>query len=123
MAVSARPWTVADVSADRSVRPGAVRHPAGRAAEAARRRCAGRVRDARASARATSIHQKGNIDMENKQTLFAFKLASKDNGQPQAEAQWKAQDGVSAAGCTDYRFPGNVRYPHSLYGADRGVYC
>ena len=61
--------------------------------------------------------------MENKQTLFAFKLATKDNDQLQADTQWKAQEGVAAAGCTDYRFPGNVRYPHATLGADRGVYC
>lgn len=61
--------------------------------------------------------------MENKQTLFAFKLATKDNAQPQADAQWKAQEGVAVAGCTDYRFPGNLRYAHATLGADRGVYC
>lgn len=61
--------------------------------------------------------------MENKQSLFAFKLASQDNAKTQTETQWKAHDGVAAAGCTDYRFPGNLRYQSPTLGADRGIYC
>lgn len=63
--------------------------------------------------------------METKQKLFAFKLASKEDvKQAQADTQgkWKAQDGVAVAGCTDYRFPGNLRYGKGT-GSDNGVYC
>lgn len=64
--------------------------------------------------------------MDSKQKLFAFKLAAKEDAKQQnieSQGKWKAQEGVAAAGCTDYRFPGNVRYPHATMGADRGVYC
>ncbi len=63
--------------------------------------------------------------METKQKLFAFKLAAKEEAkQDQVESQgkWKAQDGVAVAGCTDFRFPGNLRYTSSA-GTDRGAYC
>ena len=63
--------------------------------------------------------------METKQKLFAFKLAAKveakqDMAEPQGK--WKAQDGIAVAGCTDYLFPGNLRYGHGT-GRDNGVYC
>lgn len=62
--------------------------------------------------------------METKQKLFAFKLAAKEDAKKEADAdlQWKARDGVAVAGCTDYRFPGNLRYD-GAQGADRGIYC
>ena len=63
--------------------------------------------------------------METKQKLFAFKLAAKvEAKQDKAELQgkWKAQDGVAVAGCTDYLFPGNLRYGRGT-GRDNGVYC
>lgn len=62
--------------------------------------------------------------MESNEKLFAFKVASKEQEvDAKEEGKWVAREGVAAAGCTDYRFPGNVRYPHATYGADRGVYC
>ena len=62
--------------------------------------------------------------METKQKLFAFKLAAKEDAKKEAgkaDAQWKGRDGDAVAGCTDYRFPGNLRYTGAT--ADRGVYC
>ncbi len=63
--------------------------------------------------------------MKSKETLFAFKVASKEQkvDSQKNEGKWVAREGVAAAGCTDFRFPGNVRYPHATYGVDRGVYC
>ena len=61
--------------------------------------------------------------MEVKEKLFAFKVAAKETESRKEEEKWVAREGVAAAGCTDYKFPGNVRYPHQTYGADRGVYC
>lgn len=61
--------------------------------------------------------------MEIKEKLFAFKVAAKEAESQKTDEKWKAREGVAAAGCTDYKFPGNVRYPHATYGADRGVYC
>jgi hypothetical protein len=60
--------------------------------------------------------------MENKSKLFAFKLASKNDAKQntQVEAKdgkWAARNGAAVAGCTDYRFVGNLRY------SDNGVYC
>ncbi len=63
--------------------------------------------------------------MESNEKLFAFKVASKEQDveSQKNDGKWVAREGVAAAGCTDFRFPGNVRYPHATYGADRGVYC
>ena len=63
--------------------------------------------------------------MESKEKLFAFKVVTKNQevDSKKNEGKWVAREGVAAAGCTDYRFPGNVRYPSATYGADRGVYC
>lgn len=63
--------------------------------------------------------------MASNEKLFAFKVASKEQevGSEGDDGKWAAREGVSAAGCTDYRFPGNVRYPHPSLGTDRGVYC
>lgn len=52
-------------------------------------------------------------DVMEKKT-FAFKLAEKS---PRDTGKWKARDGVAVAGCTDFRFPNNLRY------SDNGVYC
>lgn len=65
--------------------------------------------------------------MEKRQALFAFRLADATR-EPQPDRQspdpkWKAQEGVAAAGCTDYRFPGNVRAYSQVFGNDRGLYC
>lgn len=63
--------------------------------------------------------------MDSQEKLFAFKVASKEQkaDSRKAEEKWVARDGVAAAGCTNYKFPGNLRYPHSSFGADQGVYC
>jgi hypothetical protein len=64
--------------------------------------------------------------MDTKQALFAFKLAAKVDAKQTAlssQSKWKAQDGVALAGCTDYRFPGNVRAYSQIFGNDRGIYC
>lgn len=60
--------------------------------------------------------------MEKK--TFAFKLVEKtqENANEKASKKWAARDGVSVAGCTDYLFPGNLRY-ESRFSADNGVYC
>lgn len=61
--------------------------------------------------------------MESKQKLFAFKLADKQQKKDQAdELKWKARDGVAVAGCSDYMWPGNLRYVGS-HGGDDGMYC
>lgn len=63
--------------------------------------------------------------METKQKLFAFKLAAKEDAKQEQvkDAQWKGRDGVAIAGCTDYKWPGNLRYTAPGGAADRGVYC
>ena len=70
--------------------------------------------------------------MDKRQTLFAFRLADTtrdpppDRHSPRVHAhdpQWKARDGIAAAGCTDYRFPGNLRAWSQVLGNDRGLYC
>lgn len=70
--------------------------------------------------------------MDKRQTLFAFRLAqsvceaSTEHDAHEAripDIQWKARDGVAVAGCTDYRFPGNLRAYSQVLGNDRGLYC
>lgn len=64
--------------------------------------------------------------MDTRQTLFAFKLAAKVDAKQASlpsQIKWKAQDGVALAGCTDYRFSGNVRAYSQILGNDRGIYC
>ncbi|MBL8263857.1 MAG: hypothetical protein JNM58_15675 [Xanthomonadaceae bacterium] len=70
--------------------------------------------------------------MDKQHTLFAFRLAESASepvpGGTELDAhvpstQWKAHDGVAAAGCTDYRFPGNLRAYSQVLGNDRGLYC
>lgn len=63
--------------------------------------------------------------MEKNHTLFAFKLASKEDAAVrQAEAgkpKWQPRDGVSIAGCTrSGRF--NLR-AWGMLGADTGLSC
>lgn len=60
--------------------------------------------------------------MNKQQKLFAFKLAEKETARKAPDVQanpgkWQARDGAAVAGCTDFRFPGNLRY------SDNGVYC
>ena len=64
--------------------------------------------------------------METKQKLFAFKLAAKEDTRQagiESQGKWKAQEGVAVAGCTDYRFPGNLRYDSVTGNRDTGIYC
>ena len=61
--------------------------------------------------------------MENKQKLFAFKVVAKEQASKKVDAKWAARDGVAAAGCTDPRNLGLVRYPSRWGGVDSGVYC
>lgn len=61
--------------------------------------------------------------MEAKEKLFAFKVVATEAESRKDEEKWVAREGVAAAGCTDYKFPGNLRYASPIYGADRGVYC
>ena len=60
--------------------------------------------------------------MENNSKLFAFKLASKndvkqDTRVESSERKWAARNSAAVAGCTDFRFVGNLRY------SDNGIYC
>lgn len=65
--------------------------------------------------------------MDKQQVLFAFRLADATRearlDHRASDPKWKAQDGVAVAGCTDYRFPGNVRSYSQIFGNDRGLYC
>lgn len=63
--------------------------------------------------------------MQNQQqsTLFAFKLAEKQQQDTKPAQQWKVRDGVSVAGCTDpVPDSGLVRYS-TTRAVDGGVYC
>ncbi len=65
----------------------------------------------------------GEIAMKNNQKLFAFKLAEQvQKDKTSKVTPWKARDGVSVAGCTDYLWPGNLRYSAG-FGSDNGVFC
>jgi hypothetical protein len=56
--------------------------------------------------------------MEEKQKLFAFKLAAKEQRDaPSQPRKWQARDGVSLAGCSDPSHEGDFRE------GDRGVWC
>ncbi|MBX3711403.1 MAG: hypothetical protein KF800_05535 [Lysobacter sp.] len=71
--------------------------------------------------------------MDKRQILFAFRLADATRETPPDrdaphdghahDPRWKARDGIAAAGCTDYRFPGNLRAWSQVLGNDRGLYC
>lgn len=70
--------------------------------------------------------------MDRQQTLFAFRLADATGesrrdrdalDEPARAIQWKAREGAATAGCTDYRFPGNLRAYSQVLGNDRGLYC
>lgn len=56
-------------------------------------------------------------------TLFAFKLAEKEEKEAKPANLWQVRDGVSVAGCTD---PSggefDVRYSTNS-GGDNGVWC
>jgi len=39
-----------------------------------------------------------------------------------AQEKWQAQSRDAVAGCTDYRWEGNLRYG-TRFSADAGVYC
>lgn len=64
--------------------------------------------------------------MDNEKTLFAFKLASKrENAQQAGDGKWKARDegAAAAGGCSEYLYPGNLRYDSWWWGQDQGDYC
>jgi hypothetical protein len=64
--------------------------------------------------------------MEKNHTLFAFKLATKQDAKLQQEEaagkqKWQQRDGVSIAGCTRFgRF--DVR-AWGIFGSDTGISC
>ncbi len=65
--------------------------------------------------------------MDKQQKLFAFKLASSstsdsNKNETVAQDKWQSQDRDAVAGCTDYRFEGNLRYG-TRWSSDNGVYC
>lgn len=65
--------------------------------------------------------------MDKQQKLFAFKLAAsttneKNQNESGNQDKWQAQDRDAVAGCTDYRFEGNLRYG-TRWSADGGIYC
>jgi hypothetical protein len=65
--------------------------------------------------------------MDKQQKLFAFKLAANtttESNKDKAADQnkWQAQDRDAVAGCTDYRFEGNLRYG-TRWSSDNGIYC
>lgn len=67
--------------------------------------------------------------MDNEKTLFAFKLASSkpaanaDAGQA-GDGKWKAREGAAVAGgCSEYLYPGNLRYDSWWWGQDQGDWC
>lgn len=58
--------------------------------------------------------------MENGKSIFAFKLANREDAQKSQDAQetkWQVRDGVTLAGCTDPTRQGDYRY------SDRGIWC
>lgn len=57
-----------------------------------------------------------------KSKTFAFRLQTKNEKQNKPK-QWKAKEGVAAAGCTDPSGHYDFRYNSSRYGIDGGVYC
>lgn len=60
--------------------------------------------------------------MHSKSKTFAFKVAEKKDGNNRSK-QWSIRDGIAAAGCTDYRLPGDLRYENSRGGKDLGAWC
>jgi hypothetical protein len=64
--------------------------------------------------------------MEKNQTLFAFKLATKEDAKLQqeetaAKQKWQSRDGVSIAGCT--RFGRWDVRAWGMLGSDTGISC
>ncbi|MBP6750068.1 MAG: hypothetical protein KA144_10550 [Xanthomonadaceae bacterium] len=65
--------------------------------------------------------------MNKSQTLFAFRLAAQTSAEStsqdtNAQDKWQAQNRDAVAGCTDYRWEGNLRYG-TRFSADAGIYC
>ncbi len=64
--------------------------------------------------------------MEKNKTLFAFKVAAKEDARLQQEEssgkqKWQSRDGVSIAGCTRFgRFDVRAR---GIFGSDTGISC
>lgn len=57
-------------------------------------------------------------------TLFAFKLAGKQDQDSKPAQQWKVREGVSVAGCTNVPGKGDIWYRFgNQWSEDGGVYC
>lgn len=63
--------------------------------------------------------------MKNDKALFAFKLASQQtDAKPANDGKWKAGEGSAVAGgCSEYLYPGNLRYDSWWWGRDEGDWC
>lgn len=61
--------------------------------------------------------------MNNEKKVFAFKLAEKKQQEKASPNKWKAREGVSLAGCSDFHGDGNPREDDWLWGRDAGVWC
>lgn len=61
--------------------------------------------------------------MQTEKTVFAFKLATKQQALvAQRETKWQAREGVALAGCSDPVGFGDYRESNG-YNRDGGVYC
>jgi len=64
------------------------------------------------------------MQKQEQSTLFAFKLADKQNQDAKPAQQWKVREGVAVAGCTDVPSLHNNMYRFSTqWSEDGGVYC
>lgn len=67
---------------------------------------------------------KDTYGMGNGKTLFALassKQASDEDARPVADRKWKARKGAAVAGgCSEYLYPGNLRYDSRWRGQDQG---
>jgi hypothetical protein len=67
----------------------------------------------------------GDIAMDGKQSLFAFKLAAKEDARQasiESKGKWKAHEGAAFAGCTLVKASGEFRGSIG-FGRDNGFYC
>jgi len=62
------------------------------------------------------------MQKQQQSTLFAFKLADKQQQDGKPAQQWKVREGVSVAGCTD-PIPDSGMYRYTNRTVDDGVYC
>jgi len=63
--------------------------------------------------------------MQNQQqsTLFAFKLAEKQQQDATPAQQWKVREGVAVAGCTDVNPDRGLYRASTTWSVDGGIYC